>query len=259
MSRTNSTVAKPPFDIRSADTLIRTSDNVDFYLYRAVLILASPFFMDMFSMAQPGARTDTTVVPDNQNPIPIAETSQTFDRLMRLCYPVDDPIIDDLSLLENVLEAAIKYQMSEAMKLSQNMLRKFVQTHPLDVFAISCKLHVEEEARHAAEVWKAASSFDGPTNQFERTLVGASFSTKMKAITAGSYYRLLHYLRTKPPGLLRGNWDPIVPSFTRGGDPTSTGATNLTAARSSARDNSAAIQAKYTLLRSGDTTSQKSC
>ncbi|KAI0799808.1 hypothetical protein BC629DRAFT_1591955 [Irpex lacteus] len=72
MSSKASTTAQAPFNIRSADALIRTSDNVDFYLYKA--------------------STASTIPSSIHDPIPVTETSQTFDCLMRLCYPVDDPV-----------------------------------------------------------------------------------------------------------------------------------------------------------------------
>jgi hypothetical protein len=113
------TVAAYPFDMSAADVIIRTSDNVDFCLFKAVLILASSFFSDMFSLTQPPSHaTDGTV-----DPIFVNESSETFDCLMRFCYPIDDPVLSSLSLTEKVLEAAMKYDMAEAIKLCKTILR----------------------------------------------------------------------------------------------------------------------------------------
>lgn len=112
MPFTTPATAKPPFNFpssASADVLIRTADNVNFYLLKAVLTQASPFFNDMFSIQQPELPIASGAILDNEDPIPVTENSQTFDYLMRLCYPVDYPVIKDLSLVESVLEAAIKY------------------------------------------------------------------------------------------------------------------------------------------------------
>ncbi|KAJ7879991.1 hypothetical protein B0H14DRAFT_2708156 [Mycena olivaceomarginata] len=47
------TNASPPFDDPKADIIIRSSENVDFRMYKFLLALASPFFKEMFEVAQP--------------------------------------------------------------------------------------------------------------------------------------------------------------------------------------------------------------
>ncbi|KAI0799802.1 hypothetical protein BC629DRAFT_1285315, partial [Irpex lacteus] len=156
MSAQVSTMAQVPFDRKDADVIIRSSDNVDFHVFKAVLILASPFFADMFSLKQPeptGSSTDVGTIAA-RDPIPISEDSKTFDCLMRLCYPIDDPLLDrdcDLPLVEKVLEAAQKYLMDEAAKLARVELGKLAIRFPLNAYAISCRLNAENEARIAAE------------------------------------------------------------------------------------------------------------
>jgi hypothetical protein len=186
------TVAAYPFDMSAADVTIRTSDNVDFRLFKTVLILASSFFSDMFSLTQP----PNHAIDETVDPIFVSESSETFDCLMRFCYPIDDPVLSSLSLTEKVLEAAMKYEMAEAIKLSKTILRGFVSSNPLDVYAISCRLCLESEARLAAQSWKSSSN-TSPRGSFEFTLAGRSFSAtiRMRDITAGAYYRLLRYVR----------------------------------------------------------------
>ncbi|KAI0087578.1 hypothetical protein BDY19DRAFT_237719 [Irpex rosettiformis] len=207
-----STAARSPFDMKSADTIIRSSDNVDFFVFRAVLILASPFFSDMFSLKQPKP-SRSPGVPNvfAKDLIPIAEDSKTFDSLLRLCYPIDDPELLDLSLVENVLEAAEKYQMDEATKLSKMALRRFIPLRSLDVCAISCRLRIEEEARLAAEEWKKIMSITKmDPSRFEETLIGRSFNKMMTRISAGAYFRFLYFLR---------NNTGLTVRFIDGGDP----------------------------------------
>lgn len=47
-------IAQAPFNDpdKAADIILRSGDNVDFYVYRIVLSLASPFFKYMFSLPQ---------------------------------------------------------------------------------------------------------------------------------------------------------------------------------------------------------------
>ncbi|KAI0698250.1 hypothetical protein BC835DRAFT_677785 [Cytidiella melzeri] len=183
-------VAQPPFDTRAADVIIRTSDKVDFHIYKAVLILASPFFGDMFSLTQPVA----TGQHSSTEPIPITENSQTFDCLMRLCYPVDESPFHTLSFLESVLAAAIKYQMRAAVNRCRNVMQGFVRAQTLDVYAVCCRQDLEEDARNAAVAWRSAWAARYNSSKFEYTLTGAAFGRGMETVTAGAYYRLLYYL-----------------------------------------------------------------
>ncbi|KAI0799803.1 hypothetical protein BC629DRAFT_1591950 [Irpex lacteus] len=220
----NPAVAQHPFDIDTADiqVIIRTSDDVYFYVFRAVLILASPFFRDMFSLKQPDPAVPTSesdrivTAPDSHvDPIIITETSQTFDCLMRICYPIDDPIMNDLSLVESVLEAAQKYDMAWAVKVASKCLQGFVQSHALDVYAIACRLKAAEEAKLAAEAWynqsKSLRSGSSHNRPFEATVSGGSFGAKMGNVSAGVYYRLLYYLRNGKISHFIGGGNPSLP------------------------------------------------
>jgi hypothetical protein len=191
---TGHTVASAPFDDiqRIADVIVISSDNVLFHLVKAILIIASPFFSDMFSLVQPPK-------PDAQSieKIPISEDSITFDALMRLCYPVDDPKIESLSQLENVLAAAMKYQMKEAIHIMTASLRNSVTGSSLQVYAIASRLRLAEEEKLAATTWRAQShSFNESGAEFTSTLAGGSYVPEMSTISAGAYYRLLRYMRT---------------------------------------------------------------
>ncbi|KIP11914.1 hypothetical protein PHLGIDRAFT_33182 [Phlebiopsis gigantea 11061_1 CR5-6] len=190
-------VADTPFDDTDADIVFTTSDGVKFHVYRIVLTLASPFFKDMFSLKQPsGADANTT-------PIPLQEASDTFDALLRLCYPIDDPDIGSLPLLEKVLGAAMKYQMGEAVKLCRGRLKMAVETAgALPVFAAACRLELEEEAHHAAESWRSnhwaeetASGEHSTTSspQFSEALANKLFTPEIGQLSAGVYFRLMYY------------------------------------------------------------------
>ena len=175
-----------------ADIVICTSDNFEFHLVKAILMVASPFFRDMFSLVQP---TKENLSAELER-IPISETKNTFEPLMRLCYPVDDPIIDDIVLLGSVLEAAMKYQLQEATKILKTSLRGFVPRMPLQVYAVACKLELEAEARLAANQWKSTHNLrDTPGSAFTSWISGGSYIPEMATISAGAYYRLLEYLR----------------------------------------------------------------
>ncbi|KIP05964.1 hypothetical protein PHLGIDRAFT_44072, partial [Phlebiopsis gigantea 11061_1 CR5-6] len=170
--------ADEPFDDTSlADIVIRTSDNFEFFLMKGVLIIASPFFRDMFSISQPAKEA----ISMELERIPISESRDTFDPLMRLCYPVKDPVIANIALLEKVLEAAMKYQLLVAIDILKTALRNFITDIPLGVYAVACRLELEEEAHMAAAQWKSL----------------AIYTAGMATITSGAYYRLVEYVRGK--------------------------------------------------------------
>ncbi|EIN03893.1 hypothetical protein PUNSTDRAFT_29952, partial [Punctularia strigosozonata HHB-11173 SS5] len=62
-----------------ADVILRTSDNVDFRVYKLILSLASPFFSDMFTLPQ---AMDANVGQPVPPVINMAEDSATIDCLL---------------------------------------------------------------------------------------------------------------------------------------------------------------------------------
>lgn len=186
--------APPPFDGKkpgAADIIISTSNRTDFYLLKGILIVASPFFEDMFSLVQP-----TENMSAELDRIDVSEDSTTFETLMRFCYPVSQPKISDLDLLEKVMEAAMKYQMEVATDLLKAFLRSFVSKNPLRCFATACRLQLEKEATMAAKVWKSqAKSLKDTSDIFSSTFAGGSYIPEFATISANAYLQLLRYLR----------------------------------------------------------------
>jgi hypothetical protein len=67
-----------PFDDLDADTILRSSDKVDFLVYKVILSKTSPVFKSMFSLPQPG--TDTK--QDSHPVIDVAENSKVLAALL---------------------------------------------------------------------------------------------------------------------------------------------------------------------------------
>ncbi|KAL5512750.1 hypothetical protein ACEPAG_3016 [Sanghuangporus baumii] len=145
-------VASPPFDGPGGDVILRTSDDVDFWVLKAILEFASPVFKDMFSLPQPDTNKGDAV----QTPIiAVSESSATLDALLRLCYPVERPQLleQDMSLIGDVLHAAQKYDIIVATDFARRILKNHAKTSgesALTVYAIACTLKLEEEAYTAA-------------------------------------------------------------------------------------------------------------
>ena len=145
--------AQAPFDDMEADVVLRSCDCVDFYVYKAVLSLASPFFKNMFSLPQTTQASEQTV-RQSAPVVDFTEGSRTLGHLLRLCYPITDPVIKKLTEVEDALEAAIKYQMDEATAIMRGMLRTHAPNEPLKVYVIACRLNLEVEAKEAAWHWR---------------------------------------------------------------------------------------------------------
>ncbi|TCD67393.1 hypothetical protein EIP91_012428 [Steccherinum ochraceum] len=112
--------APPPFNKPSANLILRTSDGVDFRVQQAILMEASAFFEDMLSLpaAVPGQRRRTREEDDQEfrdgiPVVPVTETSQTMNALLRYCYPVPNPHITSPSEICDALDASRKYLLED--------------------------------------------------------------------------------------------------------------------------------------------------
>ncbi|CDO74333.1 hypothetical protein BN946_scf184850.g5 [Trametes cinnabarina] len=99
----------------TAHYVIRTSDDVELHVYRAIIGVASSVFSDMLSLPQPAptATSDTGVKPT----IEVAESSAVWETLIMLCYAPRPPAPGDFADLDTVraiLDAGVKYEMQIA-------------------------------------------------------------------------------------------------------------------------------------------------
>jgi len=202
-------VATAPFDnsYGDADAILRSADGVDFYVHRNILRIASAFFADMFSLPQPpqpaspvgsdGTATDASNRSASTLPvIPVSEDQQSFDKLLRMCYPVEKPKFASIQDISPIIEGALKYQMREAASALTKELMIFSDSHPLDVYAEACKRDLEEVAS------RAAAAFSAPRIEIKKIRHGTpayaidTFTPHMEDISAASYFRLLEYHST---------------------------------------------------------------
>ncbi|KAI6023344.1 hypothetical protein EDC04DRAFT_2900547 [Pisolithus marmoratus] len=147
--------APSPFDHAMADIILRSSDDVDFRVFKLFLSLASPFFETLFDLPQPSEEMSTDVeIKDGLPVIPVSEDSQTLDPLLRFCYPctlADDPALDDFRDVVNVLEAAKKYSLDAIERSVCKFNPKILETDSLRCFAIACRARMQDECVLAAK------------------------------------------------------------------------------------------------------------
>ncbi|KAI6097665.1 hypothetical protein EDD16DRAFT_594499 [Pisolithus croceorrhizus] len=160
--------ASAPFNHAKADAILRTSDSVDFRIFRLLLSLASPFFETLFELPQPPeGKPEDTEMRDGLPVIPVSEDSKTLDAVLRFCYPytlTEKPslghsktilskdgvkIEDAINFEDNVkmLEAAKKYSLDGAEKAIRTTLFTTInlETDPLRCFAIARQARMQEE------------------------------------------------------------------------------------------------------------------
>jgi hypothetical protein len=177
------TDAGAPFNHAKADVILRSSDNVDFRVFKLFLSLASPVFGDMFSMLQ-GPEGD-----ELKNGLPVVQMTEgrkTLEMLLLICYPmsaVDPPDLKTLDEVNLVLEVATKYDMERVVKKAREWLvaTRFLDVDPVRVFAVACHHRLREEAKLAA-----AATTSMP-------LVNRPYGAELELITGGQLDQLLQY------------------------------------------------------------------
>ena len=152
----SSAYAAAPFDHAKADIILRSSDNIDFRVFKLFLSLASPFFETLFDIPQPAEANGDQEVKDGLVVVPVTEDSKTLDTLLRFCYPctlADDPNLTKLKDVIDLLGAAGKYSFDVVEKKICHALSnpKILEAEPLRCFAIARRGQLREETLLAAK------------------------------------------------------------------------------------------------------------
>ncbi|KAL1941207.1 hypothetical protein VTO73DRAFT_7419 [Trametes versicolor] len=191
------TDAPHPFDLPTADLILRTSDLVDFRVHSQVLGLASAFFAAMLALPEPTIGTphpsthDTDAASKDAPVIPVSEDSTTLELLLRLVYPMPKPHaqMEDAQMMVPALLAATKYDMALPIETMSERLVAIISKSPLQVWAAACRTGLESVARQAAEALKASW-----TPSSAEVLPFMDDLGDMSGISAGDYYRLKQFL-----------------------------------------------------------------
>ncbi|KZT67859.1 hypothetical protein DAEQUDRAFT_739106 [Daedalea quercina L-15889] len=200
-SKAEATIASAPFDnpYHDADVIFRSADKTDFYVHRAVLRMASPYFADMFSLPQPSStdasnagssargNTMTDDSKDGLPTIPVTEHSRILEGILRMCYPIEKHSLSSVQKISPILEGTLKYQMIEPTGALKAKLTSLYASQPLDVFAEAYYRGLEDVAKEAAGTFVKAKA------KGKRSHTIDEFSPYMGAIPASLYFRLLEY------------------------------------------------------------------
>ncbi|TFY75662.1 hypothetical protein EWM64_g8349 [Hericium alpestre] len=176
-------LADEPFNDTAADVILRTSDQVNFYVCRYILSLASPFFKDMFSLPQPARAAEKSIEEDptaSHAVIDVSEDSRTLDFVLRFCYPMRKPIMTELKDVAPVLLSACKYDMDAVLDVAKIALEQCIEQDTPGVFALACRCELYDVCSKAAE-------------EFVQRPFLSLESKELDHITALQYHLLLEY------------------------------------------------------------------
>jgi hypothetical protein len=177
------TDANAPFDDPDTDAILRSSDNVDFRVFRQFLSYASPVFRAMFALPQASQGDNSNETKDGLPIIHVSEESKTLGRLLLMCYPDDEsPPIETLEDVHALLDAAVKYNMERVEKKVRKRLvaQCFLGTDAVHVFAIACCFHLREEAKAAAR------------STVGQSIIGKPLAKELDLVTGRQMCELLH-------------------------------------------------------------------
>ena len=145
-------VADSPFDDTDAEIVLRSSDNVDFYVHKWPLSRASSVFKDMFSIPSPNNPSNADELKDGIPIVHMTENSAVLDTILRLSYPTDKPSISsELSFVRALSEAMDKYAMIKTFPQTlESVMLEAAAVHPFAVYAIACHYQMFEIANRIA-------------------------------------------------------------------------------------------------------------
>lgn len=167
----------------NGDIVLRSSDQVDFRVFRWPLQRLYPVFSDMFHLPNPPTSSEPSTPPVVQ----MDETAPVIEALLRLSYPIAPPTIKDPHIIALVIEAIVKLQAEQQCRWwIRSTTETMATVNPWAMYAIllasgrkACGYNFEDEIRIAA-----------------RSTVGQQVIRPWKEasmITAADYDRLLVY------------------------------------------------------------------
>ncbi|KIL69205.1 hypothetical protein M378DRAFT_21413 [Amanita muscaria Koide BX008] len=167
----------------AADIVLRTSDDVDFYVIGPFLRFVSPVFMDMYTLNH-GPAAEENEKKDGRPLIRLEEDSRTLRLLLDTIYPyAKDPPLTDVSLFWKIGKASKKYIMDVIEEKLQLWIvsSDLIATSPLRIYAIAIDLGWEGVAMEAAR------------RTLQTPLEKLGHVEELRSIPASGFYRFLEY------------------------------------------------------------------
>lgn len=174
--------ARAPFNDATADVVLRTSDRVDFRVYKLLLCLVSTFFKDMFSLPHIG-QGGPHIGPGGSDGgdrasgrffvplIEVEEDAETLEQLLRWCDPRCTPLpLTTWKDVQTITALAVKYDAPSISRRVSESLQgtALVAESPLQAYAFAVRVSNRELAQLAAReasragiaAWEAGVDLD---------------------------------------------------------------------------------------------------
>ncbi|KAK7045093.1 hypothetical protein R3P38DRAFT_2882559 [Favolaschia claudopus] len=163
---------------KGADTILRSSDGVDFYVLRDILSLVSPIFETMFQLPQPNGGSEIPVVV-------LQERAAQLEMALRFFYPGalrSSPAT--IRELKQVIDLLIsKYDMQSLVPSMRQQLERFQISQPLSVYAIAWTYRWKDVAVAAAK----------ETLKHPLRAPNTEAPPELEDLPAAAYHNLIHY------------------------------------------------------------------
>lgn len=137
-------VAEPPFDKDDDDLILRSSNDVHFYVNKTILALVSPALKDMVSSDQ--------LIVDHHPCVPVQDDSVELYQLLSWCDPRGLPTIT-LDAMQMALRLADKYVADAVTRRIKNVLEAMddlVKAECVRVYALAVQYRFAHLAQKAA-------------------------------------------------------------------------------------------------------------
>jgi hypothetical protein len=186
------TLVDAPFYDTRADVILRSSDGVDFRVFRIILSLASPIFADMFSIPQPPANELHAGPPV----VAISEDSKALDFVLRHLYPVEHPTEIKLRDACILIEFARKYEVKALGPVVARSFMDAIESDPTGVYAIAVTYEEADIAIRAAR-----SSLKRPISHLEPS----QLQSPRRCCTSNSSNIISRAVKPPVPSLYNGD------------------------------------------------------
>ncbi|KAL1726462.1 hypothetical protein EV714DRAFT_177778, partial [Schizophyllum commune] len=167
--------AKRPFDDEAADAILRSSDGVNFRVYRLLLSLVSSVFGDILSLPSFGHGGSTghgSGASSQEIPtLDVEEDAHTLESFLRWCDPrCSSPFVENWEDVQAMMTMSIKYDApSVGRRISECMQGTTLVTHfPIRAYILAMRtgnrrlaqMAAREASRAGIETWKSCKELE---------------------------------------------------------------------------------------------------
>ncbi|KAI0724478.1 hypothetical protein C8T65DRAFT_626620 [Cerioporus squamosus] len=129
----------------NADVTLLSKDGFLFPISSETLARVSGWFHTMFTIPQQPSGS-----PNSSNePIAVSESADTLAALLSIVSGTSLPHFHDIDFVETLLFTAEKYDMPFPVAILRLALPSFLDTHPVRVYGMACRMSWEAEAQKA--------------------------------------------------------------------------------------------------------------